>query len=93
MKSRKATPKMIQKYNFTRQLMVDRRLHNSVKLYSHNFSVIHLLSTVASVLSNCQADAMNHLICKFRNALLALVVALGSGVSVPLAPENRTYYL
>lgn len=73
--------------------MVDRRLHNSVKLYSLNFSVIHLLSTVASPLSESQADAVNHLICKLRNALLALVVALGSGVSVPLAPVIRTYYL
>lgn len=33
---------------------------------------------------------MNHLICKFRDTLLALVVALCSSVSVPLAPASRT---
>lgn len=61
-----------------------------------NTSALHLLGTRAprpEAIKRCQVYAMKYLICEFRDTLLALVVALCSGVSVPLAPASRTVRL
>ena len=41
-------------------------------------------------MQECQVHRMKYLICEFRDTLLTLVVALCSGVSVPLAPASKT---
>lgn len=41
-------------------------------------------------MQECQVHRMKYLICEFGDTLLTLVIALCSGVSVPLAPASKT---
>ena len=76
--------------------MGNDKLHHNLKLryLKHQCapSARHM-SPEPGALKTCQVYAMKYLICEFRDSLLTLVVALCSGVSVPLAPASRTVRL